>query len=156
MQNKTEITIEEFKKMLDTGMITIDKKGKLSGNYNLYILKSLKKQETLRNIALKLRFENYLIENNIIFEKETVYNKIMNCKEKFRADYYLKELNILVEINGGQWENGRHNRGAKIKGKEYTYYERDLFKLNLANKHGFTVFQFTYEMLARKEYEKLI
>ena len=38
-----------------------------------------------------------------------------------------------------------HNRGGKG-------YENDLQKINLAQRNGYTVFQYTYEMLQRREY----
>jgi hypothetical protein len=55
----------------------------------------------------------------------------------------------MVEINGGQWIRGRHNRGGEG-------YEEDLTKLNLAQSFGFKVYQFTYEMLERQEYKNYL
>lgn len=97
-----------------------------------------------RQLVLK-EFEQYLET----FKTEVTFNKIMPTKRRFRADYYLPAHRTIIEINGGQWNNGRHNRGGKG-------YENDLTKLNLAQSHGFTVYQFTYEMLLRKEYLKYI
>lgn len=68
---------------------------------------------------------------------------------RFRADYCLPNKKIVVEINGGQWINGRHNRGGKG-------YEDDLQKLNLLQAQGYKVYQFTYEMLLRQEYKQMI
>ncbi len=51
---------------------------------------------------------------------------------------------------------GRHTRAGKVKGKEYTQYENDLNKINLAQFHGFRIYQFTYEMLARLEYKEYL
>ncbi len=84
--------------------------------------------------------------------EEVVFNKIMPTKRLYRADYLING-NIIVEINGGQYTGGRHTRAGKVKGKPYTQYENDLNKLNLAQFHGFKVFQFTYEQLQRKDYK---
>jgi hypothetical protein len=90
-----------------------------------------------------LEFEQYL-STKYDFIKEAVYNKIMDTPRRFKADYCL-DCKILIEINGGQWNGGRHNRGGKG-------YENDLNKLNIAQANGYKVYQFTYEMLQRREY----
>ena len=95
-----------------------------------------------RQLVIK-EFEQYLN----IFETEIVFNTIMPTKRRFRADYYINHSKTIIEINGGQYINGRHNRGGKG-------YENDLTKLNLAQRHGFTIYQFTYEMLLKQEYKK--
>lgn len=96
-----------------------------------------------------IEFEKHLKSEYGEFRKEVLFNKIMNTKRQFRADYFLPEYNIIIEINGGQWNNGRHNRGGKG-------YENDLTKLNLAQKHGYAIYQFTYEMLLRMEYKEYL
>jgi hypothetical protein len=95
--------------------------------------------------AVVQEFEDYLSSKDLLFDKEIVFSKIMDTKRRFRADYSIM-LDTIVEINGGQWTGGRHNRGGKG-------YENDLTKLNLAQKHGFKIYQFTYEMLLRQEYK---
>ena len=95
-----------------------------------------------RQIVIK-EFEEYLK----IFQTEVNFSNIMPTKRRFRADYYINSSRIIIEINGGQYINGRHNRGGNG-------YENDLTKLNLAQMHGFKIYQFTYEMLLKKEYEK--
>jgi very-short-patch-repair endonuclease len=102
----------------------------------------MKNNKTKNKILLRL-FEQY-IRGRYSVRKEVVFSHIMDTKRKFRADYLLDEK-IIIEINGGQFINGRHNRGGKG-------YENDLTKLNLAQSNGFKVFQFTYEMLSRKEF----
>jgi len=94
--------------------------------------------------AVLIEFVRY-IRSKYDVSQENQYSKIMNTTRRFKTDYYLQP-NILIEINGGQWNNGRHNRGGKG-------YENDLTKLNIAQHNGFKVYQFTYEMLARLEYK---
>lgn len=109
-------------------------------------------QDVIRK-ALLQEFETFLYKNKIHFEKEVMYKKLFDTKRQFRADYVLNKINngginelfITVEINGGQHINGRHNRGGKG-------YENDLQKINLAQRNDYKVFQYTYEMLRRREY----
>ena len=70
----------------------------------------------------------------------------MDPDRRFRADYLLtlNDMQIIVEINGGHWISGRHNRG---KG-----YENDLVKSNLAQVNGYYFLQYTYGQLKERLY----
>ena len=108
------------------------------------------KQLTPKQLALYQELNKYLLSidpetMSKLNGKEIIYNRIMNTKRLFRADFFLPRIKVLVEVNGGQFTNGRHTRGG-------VGYETDLTKLNIAQKNGFKVYQFTYEMLARLEY----
>jgi len=54
---------------------------------------------------------------------------------RFRFDFCWRKYMTAVEVNGGVWIQGRHNRGIG--------YQKDLEKLNLAQFYGWKVFQFT-------------
>lgn len=97
-----------------------------------------------RYILIK-EFEKFLTDKFGYFKKEAVFKNFMDTDRKFRADYLLLKDKIIIEINGGQYINGRHNRGG-------IGYENDLTKLNIAQKNGFKIYQFTYEMINRREY----
>lgn len=99
----------------------------------------------MRNKALKIELEKHLIEVFGGYETEVVFNKIMDTKRRFRADYYIAKHKLIIEVNGGQFSGGRHNRGGKG-------YEGDLTKMNIANINGFTYLNYTYQMLIRLEY----
>jgi len=101
-------------------------------------------------------FEHHLRSEYGDFRKEIVFSSIMKTKRKYKADYFLPEYNIIIEINGGQWNGGRHTRAGNVKGKKYTQYENDLNKLNLAQYHGYAIYQFTYEQLLRMEYKEYL
>jgi very-short-patch-repair endonuclease len=75
-------------------------------------------------------------------QKEIFFHRIMKTNRKFRADFYCPKFQLIVEVNGGQWILGRHNRAG-------IGYENDLEKINLAQINGIHVLQFTYEMLER-------
>lgn len=82
-------------------------------------------------------------------KKEVPFNRFIDTDRRFRADFFCPGLSLIVEVNGGQWINGRHNRGGKG-------YEDDLMKINLAQASGFHVMQFTYEMLERGNHFKML
>lgn len=103
-----------------------------------------KRLNKVEKIAVTNEFLGYLKAKFGQVYAEVNYSEIMPTKRRFRADYMIKP-NILIEINGGQFMNGRHNRGGKG-------YENDLIKGNLAQKCGYKFYQFTYEMLLKREY----
>lgn len=81
-------------------------------------------------------------------KREVVFSDVMNTRRRFRADFFCPELHLIVEVNGGQWINGRHNRGGS--------YQNDLEKLNIAQENGYHVLQFTYEMLEKNQHQKTL
>lgn len=58
------------------------------------------------------------------------------CKDRlWRADYYIPEWRILLEIEGGLYIRGRHSRGAGM--------EEDILKYDTATMLGFRVLRFS-------------
>jgi very-short-patch-repair endonuclease len=60
---------------------------------------------------------------------------------KWRFDYAFVEQKIAVEVDGGVWIGGRHNRASG--------YVKDLEKFNAATALGWVVLKFTPEQLYR-------
>jgi very-short-patch-repair endonuclease len=60
-------------------------------------------------------------------------------KRRWRFDYCFPDKKIAVEVEGGTWINGRHNRASSI--------ERDLEKYNEAALMGWMVLRFTTEQV---------
>ena len=58
---------------------------------------------------------------------------------KWRFDFAWPTQQIAVEIEGGTWANGRHNRGQG--------YSDDLEKYNHAVKEGWRILRYTTEMV---------
>jgi very-short-patch-repair endonuclease len=65
---------------------------------------------------------------------------------KWRADFRANEF--LIEIEGGTWNGGRHNRGAG--------FEKDCEKYNQAAVLGFKVLRFTTGMVKSGEAIKVL
>lgn len=54
---------------------------------------------------------------------------------RWRADYCWPDHMLIVEYDGGTWNNGRHTRGLG--------FQKDCEKLNRATLEGFRVLRFT-------------
>lgn len=84
----------------------------------------------------------------INFEQEYKFHP----KRKWRADFFITNTKILVEVEGGIWSGGRHTRGKGYLG--------DMEKYNEAAMMGFTVLRFSTEQvksgLAVQQIEKMI
>lgn len=66
---------------------------------------------------------------------EVVKEHVFHWTRKWRFDYAMPELKIAIEIDGGVWEYGRHNRPQG--------YIDDMEKLNTAASMGWLVLRFT-------------
>ena len=53
-------------------------------------------------------FAQWLVFKNIKFVRQFRPFK----ERRFACDFYLPDYNIIIEIEGGQWINGRHQRGT--------------------------------------------
>jgi very-short-patch-repair endonuclease len=76
-----------------------------------------------------------LVKANLVLPEQQSRKPWAGTGRLFRADFCWPEHNLLVEVNGGTWNGGRHTRGAGV--------ERDYEKLNLAVLAGFRVLLFT-------------
>jgi very-short-patch-repair endonuclease len=76
-----------------------------------------------------------LVKANLVLPEQQSRKPWAGTGRLFRADFCWPEYNLLVEVNGGTWNGGRHTRGAGV--------ERDYEKLNLAVLAGFRVLLFT-------------
>ena len=72
----------------------------------------------------------------------------------FKFDFACEKLRILVELQGGNYQHGAHSRPMGLK--------RDYQKANLAQRHGWTIYQFDSDsvrdgeaiMFVMEEYER--
>ena len=81
--------------------------------------------------AAEDEFAIHLKAHKIPFEREYLFAKSIG--RKWRSDFFI-EPDILIEIDGGAWVNGRHNRG---KG-----FIADMEKRNCAVLLGYRPFTF--------------
>jgi very-short-patch-repair endonuclease len=103
----------------------------------------------LRHKILITELKKVLLQLDGQSMAEVPFSHIMPTKRKFRADFFCPNRKTIIEVNGGQFNSGRHTRGG-------TGYQNDLFKINLAQYHGFKVYQFTYEMLEKRVHHKFL
>lgn len=78
-------------------------------------------------------FQRYLMSE--IPGVEVVKEHIFHYTRKWRFDYAIPDLKVAIEIDGGVWEYGRHNRPQG--------YINDMEKLNNAAALGWLVLRFT-------------
>ncbi|MEX5396075.1 DUF559 domain-containing protein [Acinetobacter baumannii] len=90
----------------------------------------------------------HLKTHKISFEQEYKFHPT----RKWRADFLITGTKILIEVEGGIWNGGRHTRGKGYLG--------DMEKYNSAAMMGFTVLRFSTEQvksgMALKQIELLI
>lgn len=90
--NKNQLSIEEFREA---------------------ILKTKKLREKERVKRIHTQFTDWLSSNGIAFLAEYHFNKSKQYGEKdWRNDFYLPDLNLAIEVEGGIWNNGGHLRPA--------------------------------------------
>lgn len=62
-------------------------------------------------------------------------------ERNWRFDFAFPETKVAVEIDGGSWSGGRHNRGSG--------FAKDCEKFNAAAADGWRVFRFTTQMVTK-------
>lgn len=85
-------------------------------------------------------FEQLLTNECLKFEKEYKFHQ----KRKWRIDYFIDgKVKLGIEIEGGIWSNGRHNRPSG--------FLVDIEKYNSMTEHGIYLFRITYDNINSKE-----
>ncbi|WP_314340631.1 DUF559 domain-containing protein [Acinetobacter guillouiae] len=110
----------------------------------LYSARTKKKSNLKRSTRVKTQraesigestLANQLRVLKISFEQEYKFHP----KRKWRADFHIMGKKILVEVEGGVWNGGRHTRG---KG-----YIGDMEKYNAAVVMGYQVLRFSTDQV---------
>lgn len=99
------------------------------------------KGEHLKGTGANLVLEHHLDELGLRWTREAKFY----FKRKWRADYAISANgdNVLIEIEGAVWANGRHTRGSG--------YVKDLEKYNMASALGYKLFRFTTQQVLSGE-----
>ncbi len=84
---------------------------------------------------LETKLELLLEESNLSYEREFKFEP----SRRWRVDFVLHDYKIAIEVEGGTWINGRHNRGGSI--------EADMDKYNALAIRGWTLLRFTGGMI---------
>jgi very-short-patch-repair endonuclease len=79
--------------------------------------------------------EQFAVQLRALKLPEPIREHYFAKPRRFRFDFAWPSLKIAVEIEGGTWVNGRHNRGSG--------FEADLEKYNLAVLSGWSVLRFS-------------
>lgn len=90
-------------------------------------MSKLPRAESIGEATLALQLRAYGID----FERECQFHPT----RKWRFDFYLKPWSIAVEVEGGAWKIGRHQRPEG--------YEKDCAKYNAATLAGVRVLRYT-------------
>jgi very-short-patch-repair endonuclease len=79
---------------------------------------------------------------------EAVTELRFHPSRQWRFDYAIPELKIAIEIEGGVWTRGRHNRG--------TGFIKDMEKYNAAASLGWLLLRFTPDMKLKSDTLRII
>ena len=95
---------------------------------------------------LEAEFETYLKHVlKLFYVREFSFAKDLGYK--YRADFYIPEYNLLVEIEGGIYTGGRHNSTTGII--------KDCDKYNFATLLGYKLLRFTSDHVKRGDYRAI-
>ena len=73
--------------------------------------KKKKQKEKERIEAIHRKFMDWLTLNGLAYVREYYFNKAKKYGEPdWHSDFYLPELNLIIEVEGGIWNNGGHVR----------------------------------------------
>jgi very-short-patch-repair endonuclease len=82
-------------------------------------------------------FAQWLVFKNIKFVRQFKPFK----ERRFACDFYLPDYNVIIEVEGGQWINGRHQRGNG--------YKNDIEKYNMITLAGYKILRLTTDHFMR-------
>jgi hypothetical protein len=101
-----------------------------------------------RSLGCKI-IEDYFISNKINFEKELIFE---NCKKEsyLKFDYYLEDLNLLIEYDGEQHFKSWYNDSESLNATR----ERDIFKNEWVKNHQISLLRIKYT--ERKNISKIL
>lgn len=91
---------------------------------------------------------NFLDRLKQIINKEVIPEYRFHPTRKWRFDYAIPEFKIAIEIDGGVFIQGRHNRGSG--------YVKDMEKFNEAAILGWRILRFTPQQIKKEQWIETI
>lgn len=89
------------------------------------------------------------LENQLLFQlraaglPEPEREVMLIPGRKFRVDFFFMDARLAIEVEGGTWINGAHNRGK--------HFESDTYKYNELTLLGISLLRFTTNMISSGE-----
>ena len=101
------------------------------------MIKTITQQRPTKVSPLESKFSNLWIS---LYPRVKLYSQYLLVPNRdYRFDFVHLPSQVAIEIQGGIWVKSRHNTGTGLRDS----YE----KLNLANFHGWQVFQLSSDMI---------
>lgn len=94
-------------------------------------------EKSIQSSSLENAFAQWLTFKNISYIKQ--YQAIKD--RRYKCDFYLPKWKVIIEIEGGQWIQGRHQRGMGFK--------NDMEKYNTLVLNGYKVLRLTTDHFIR-------
>ena len=101
----------------------------------------------IKKSSLEVKFEEYLIKNNMnyIQSYKISYTNNKNYSKYKYYDFYLPEINYLIEIHGLYWHP--KNLNNSVNEIQIKNYYNDIFKKTLAEQKGYNLISiYDYEL----------
>lgn len=94
-------------------------------------------EKSASNTNLENAFAQWLTFKNIQYVRQ--FQAIKD--RRYKCDFYLPKWNVIIEIEGGQWIQGRHQRGSGFK--------NDIEKYNQLTLSGYRILRLTTDHFIR-------
>ena len=151
--NKYDYSKFEFTIMIKKSVIICKKHGKFKKSMSSHLKGSGCPNCRKSNGEQKIRL--FLEENNIKYEPQKTFDECVGIRNKLPFDFYISDLNVLIEYDGRQhFEQIKHWGGEKkfLKNKEC-----DKIKNDFASKNGIKLIRIPYHIKdINKELKKLL
>ncbi len=102
-----------------------------------------------KGTSIEVKISKILIESDIKFETQFE----INFNKTFRLyDFYLPELNLLIEADGDYW-HGNPNKFKILNEVQLLNKNNDVFKNNLAKENGYNLIRFWETDIKKKNFK---
>jgi hypothetical protein len=96
------------------------------------------KKQTMRYIEIETILDTAKTAYGVEWQREYYF---AYPKYKYRFDYAIPTIKLAIEVEGGVWNYGRHNKPSG--------YQEDCIKYTIASSLGWTLLRFTTTQIKR-------